>query len=64
MNLTPREMEIIQLIADGLKNRQIAKKLHISYTTVKNNRSNIYKKLDCHNEGEVVALCFRKGLIK
>ena len=62
--LTKREIEVVQLIADGLTNTQMAERLFIAVSTLKNHISNIYKKLGCHNQGHAVAYCFRKGLIK
>lgn len=62
--LTKREVEIMQLVANGLTERRIAQELFISYKTVKNHKSNAYMKIGCHNKGEAVAYCFRKGLIE
>lgn len=62
--LTKREIEVMQLLANGLTERQIANELFIAYKTVKNHKENAYRKIGCHNKGEAVAYCFRKGLIK
>jgi LuxR family maltose regulon positive regulatory protein len=52
--LTERELEVLQLIADGLSNRQIAEKLVLAVTTVKKHASNIYGKLGVGSRTEVV----------
>jgi two-component system nitrate/nitrite response regulator NarL len=54
--LTAREAGILQLIADGLSNREIASRLHIELTTVKNHVHNILEKLDAKTRAEAVAL--------
>ena len=53
--LTEREIEVIQLIENGLSNQEIAVKLFISITTVKRHISNIYAKLDVKNRTQAVA---------
>lgn len=62
-DLTPREREILTLIAEGLTNRQIAEKLVISVNTVGTHRQNIMGKLDLHNKSELIKYAIRKGLI-
>jgi DNA-binding NarL/FixJ family response regulator len=61
--LTPRELEVLQLLADGLANKQIALKLEISEHTVKFHISSIYKKLGATNRAEAVRLGLKLGLI-
>lgn len=61
--LTYREKEIFKLLALGSKNEEIAEKLSISAHTVKTHRSNIMKKLNAHNLGELVRIAIHKGLI-
>jgi DNA-binding CsgD family transcriptional regulator len=48
--LTTRERDVLQLIADGLQQKQIAEKLSISPETVKKHLKNAYKKLGAHNK--------------
>ena len=48
--LTVRERDILQLIANGLRQKQIAEKLSISHETVKKHLKNSYKKLGAHNK--------------
>lgn len=61
--LTDREMEVLQLLAQGLANKQIAVKLSISEHTVKFHVSSIYTKLGVANRTEAVRMGVRKGLI-
>jgi LuxR family maltose regulon positive regulatory protein len=53
--LSERELEVLELVADGLTNREIAEKLFLSTQTVKVHTRNIYSKLDVHNRTEAVA---------
>jgi DNA-binding NarL/FixJ family response regulator len=61
--LTQREREILKLIAEGYKNRQIADYLYISVKTVEKHRSNLMKKLDLHNTSALTAFAMDKGLV-
>lgn len=61
--LTEREVEILQLIAEGFSNQEIAKKLFISSKTVQTHRRNIMDKLGYHDRVELVKYAIRKGLI-
>ncbi|HYG58178.1 MAG TPA: response regulator transcription factor [Symbiobacteriaceae bacterium] len=61
--LTPRELEILVLVADGNTNAEIAKKLYISEKTVQTHRSNILDKLGIHDRTELVRYAIRNGLI-
>jgi DNA-binding NarL/FixJ family response regulator len=63
-NLTPRETEILRLIAAGKANKQIAYILHISDKTVRNHISNIYEKLGIFDRSQAVLYAVRKGLIE
>lgn len=62
-NLTPRETEVLQLLAQGLPNKLIAMELEISEHTVKFHISSIYGKLNATNRTEAVRLGLRGGLI-
>jgi LuxR family maltose regulon positive regulatory protein len=53
--LSKREIQVLQLIAEGLTNREIATKLFLSLNTVKVHTRNIYGKLDAHNRTQAVA---------
>jgi DNA-binding CsgD family transcriptional regulator len=61
--LTRREVEILHMIADGLKTRAIALRLHVSSATVRNHVQNILHKLDAHSRLEAVACARRLRLI-
>jgi DNA-binding NarL/FixJ family response regulator len=61
--LSARELEILQLVADGLENEAIAKELFISTETVKSHVRRILQKLGAHSRTYAVAVAFRKQLI-
>jgi len=61
--LTPREAEVLQLLAQGLANKQIARELEISEHTVKFHISSIYTKLWATNRAEAVRVGIQRGLI-
>lgn len=61
--LTAREREVLQLLAEGCSNRQIAEQLHLSLKTVGVHRLNLMKKLDVHDITELTKYAIRKGLI-
>lgn len=62
--LTPREKEVLQLIADGKSNKEIASFLNISAKTVDVHRSNIMRKLNVHDAISLVKKALQKGWIK
>ena len=61
--LTPREQEIMVLLAEGLSSIEIADKLFISPKTVDNHRSNIFRKLNLHSVIELIRYAARLGII-
>jgi DNA-binding NarL/FixJ family response regulator len=61
--LTDRELEVLKLVAHGLNNREIAKRLFISENTVKNHVRNILEKLQLHSRMEAVMYAVRKNLL-
>ena len=61
--LTPREQQVMRLLAEGLSTKQIAEKLFISPKTVENHRANIMSKLDLHSAMELVRYAAKLGLI-
>lgn len=61
--LSLREKEILQLLASGKNNREIAEQLFISVATVETHRNNIFQKLHLHNLAELILYAVRKGLI-
>jgi len=62
--LTPREQEVLSLLAEGKTNDEIAAELVISPHTVARHRENLMGKLGLHNRSELVKYAIRKGLIK
>ena len=62
-SLTPREQEIMRLLAEGLSAKEIAEKLFISPKTVENHRANIMNKLGLHSTMELVRYAAKLGLI-
>lgn len=61
--ITRREREVLKLIGEGYKNKEIADLLFISVKTVEKHRSNIMKKLDLHNAAALTAYAIEKGLV-
>jgi DNA-binding NarL/FixJ family response regulator len=61
--LTPREVEVLQLLAEGLPNKQVARRLGLSEHTVKFHVNAILSKLDAHSRTEAVTRAVRLGLI-
>jgi DNA-binding NarL/FixJ family response regulator len=61
---TPREIEVLQLIADGLVNREIGVRLFLSEETVKSHVRHLLAKLQARSRAHAVAAGFRRGLIK
>jgi two-component system response regulator NreC len=61
--LTSREREILQLLAEGKANKEVAAALNISPYTVETHRSHILQKLNLHNSAELVLYAVRKGII-
>jgi DNA-binding NarL/FixJ family response regulator len=62
--LTKREIEIVRLVAEGFKNREVAEKLGISVKTVETHRANIMNKLALRNLAELIRYAIQKGLVK
>jgi len=62
-SLSPREMDMIRLIAAGATNREIAAQLFLSETTVKRGVSGIFDKLGARDRAEAVAEAYRRGLL-
>ena len=62
--LSPREREVLQLIAEGYTNKQIAEILSISIKTVQAHRNNLMQKLDLHDRGELIKYAIQKKIIE
>jgi two-component system response regulator NreC len=61
--LSQREREVLKLIAEGFKNKEIAEDLCISLKTVEKHRANLMKKLDLHNAATLTVYAVQKGLV-
>ena len=61
--LTPREKEIVQLLAEGKSNKEAASALNISVKTVETHRTNIMRKLRFHSVGELVRYAVRNNIV-
>jgi two-component system response regulator NreC len=61
--LTTREREVLQLLAEGKSNKDIASLLSLSLYTVETHRSNIFQKLNLHSSAELILYAIRKGVI-
>jgi DNA-binding NarL/FixJ family response regulator len=64
LSLTARETEVLQMVADGFLNKQIAQRLYISTETVKTCINNIRFKLDATNRTHAASIGLRAGLIE
>lgn len=62
--LTPRELEVLRLIAQGLRNREIAERLVISERTVGNHISNIFSKLQVNDRSQAIIRALKGGLVE
>jgi DNA-binding NarL/FixJ family response regulator len=61
--LTDREKEVLQLLAEGRSNKEVATVLDLGVSTVETHRSNLMVKLNLHNTAEIVLYAVRKGII-
>ena len=61
--LTDREKEVLQLLAEGRSNKDVAALLNLGLSTVETHRSNLMQKLNLHNTAEIVLYAVRKGII-
>lgn len=64
IGLTPRELEVLRLVADGLSNAQVAEKIGRTEGTVKVHLKNILQKLDASDRTEAVTTALRRGFIR
>ncbi|MBZ5578114.1 MAG: response regulator transcription factor [Acidobacteriia bacterium] len=62
--LTTREREILQLLAEGKNNKDVANLLNLSLYTVETHRANIFQKLNLHSGAELILYAIRKGVIR
>jgi DNA-binding NarL/FixJ family response regulator len=61
--LTSREREVLQLIAEGYTNKEIAEILNLSVKTIQSHRTNLMNKLDLHDRGELIKYAIQKKII-
>ena len=61
--LSDREREVLQMIAEGRSNKEVANELNVSVTTVETHRGHILQKLDIHSVPELILYAVRKGII-
>jgi len=60
--LSPREREVLQLISEGLSNKEISTRLNLSLNTVHVHRNNIMRKLDIHRQAELIRHALKEGI--
>jgi len=61
--LTPRELDVLEALANGLSNKQIAERLHISLETERTHIMNIMTKLGAHSRLQALLFCLRYGIV-
>ncbi len=64
MRLTNRQQEVMQYVAWGLRGREIAKRLGVSYQTVRSHRQNALRNLGAKSSAQCVAIALQEGIIK
>jgi len=62
--LTPRQREIVQLLAEGKSSKEVAVELGLSVKTAETHRANIMRRLDCHSVSELVRYAVRNNIIE
>jgi DNA-binding NarL/FixJ family response regulator len=64
VSLTQREQQVLNLIWQGFKNREIGGQLRISHKTVEAHRANMMKKLRATNAAQLLRSCFERGFLR
>jgi len=62
--LTPREREVIQLVAEGKTTKEIATALNLSVKTAETHRTNLMRKLDLHSIADLTLYAVRNGIVQ
>jgi DNA-binding NarL/FixJ family response regulator len=62
--LTPREREVLALVAAGLSNMEIARRTHITHTTAKTHVSRVLMKLGARDRAQLVVIAYESGLVR
>lgn len=63
LNLTPRELEVLRLLASGYGSLNIAARLDLSHATVRNHIQNLLRRMQVHSQVEAISVAFRRGLL-
>ena len=61
--VTPREVEVLELVAKGMRNKEIASSLGVTEETIQAHMKSIFSKLDVHDRTAALALALRKGIV-
>ena len=64
VKLSARELEILQLIVEGMSNKEIGVRLELSVNTVGTHRANIMRQLGIHKSAELIVYAIQKGLVQ
>ena len=64
VGLSPRELEVLQLVAEGLSNQQISQRLFLSQATIKTHLAHVYAKLDVDSRSAAVASATKRGILR
>jgi len=62
--LTPREREVVQLLAEGKTSKEVAAALNLSVKTTETHRTNIMRKLDLHSVADLTLYAVRNGIVQ
>jgi two-component system, NarL family, response regulator NreC len=62
--LTPREKEVLKMLAEGNSSKEVACQLNLSVKTVEAHKSNLMRKLDIHNKAQLVQYAIQKKVVK
>lgn len=62
-NLTPRQLQVLRLIAAGHTDRAIASQLGVRHSTIKTTKGNLFDRLEAHCAAEAVHIAYRRGIL-